>query len=131
MLKAPIKEWEMLNLQAYDTSCKGSSALVAALTRNLTAEVAHYTGQKSVAVFNDCLKFFDTINIEELISQATSALFPLPALMYAFSVHFSSRTIQFQNYCSTPMPVRCLQPGVLENMEAVDLNKLLHIPSSL
>ena len=48
-----VRKWEIENAQAYDTAQVGSSALLAALKRNLKAEVAKWLGQEFAAIFND------------------------------------------------------------------------------
>ena len=40
--KQHIRNWENENIQSYDTACKGSSALTAALVRNLTVEIVFF-----------------------------------------------------------------------------------------
>ena len=40
-----VRQWELNNLHEYDTACPGSSALYAALRRNLEAEVATVLGK--------------------------------------------------------------------------------------
>ena len=44
------RQWENDNLQEYDKASVGSSALLAALERNLAAEFAHWLGKSSAAV---------------------------------------------------------------------------------
>ena len=48
-----VQDWENRNNSPYDKATKGSSALSAALIRNVRAEVAHYNDDVSAAVFND------------------------------------------------------------------------------
>jgi hypothetical protein len=48
-----VTNWEKENKQDYDKATTGSSALHAALWRNLMAEVAHWRGEKFANVLND------------------------------------------------------------------------------
>ena len=53
-----IREWEINNMEDYDSARIGGSALHAALKRNLRAEVAFWLGHESAAIFNDFEKCF-------------------------------------------------------------------------
>ena len=48
-----VRKWEIENAQPYDTATVGSSALLAALRRNLKAEVAKWLGKEFASIFND------------------------------------------------------------------------------
>ena len=100
-----VKHWEEANRQEYDSACKGSSAITSALIRNLQAEVAHWLGKQSAAVFNDYHKFFDTIDIDRLIYEAISTGFPPVELSLALQQHLAPRIIQASGYCSNPTQV--------------------------
>ena len=99
------KHWEKLNLQPYDSACKGSSATTSALIRNLQAEVAHWLGQQSAAVFNDYHNFFDSVDIDRLIYEAILTEFPPVELSLALQQHLAPRIIQASGYCSNPLQV--------------------------
>ena len=58
-----IKEWELSHSDPFDTAQVGASALLAALKRNLRAEIASWLGQHCISVFNDFNKFFDSLDI--------------------------------------------------------------------
>ena len=57
-----VKQWELEQAGPYDRAVKGSSALSAALLRNLLAEVAVLLDQYAGGLFNDCMIFFDTVD---------------------------------------------------------------------
>ena len=71
-----IKQWEEEHRESYDTAGKGSSALTAALIRNLLSEVAVILGMHTGTLFNDFEKFFEQIDIEILIANAIEVDFP-------------------------------------------------------
>ena len=106
-----IKEWELRNLQPYDSACKNSSS-AKALLRNLTAEVAMWLGKFSAGVFNDYHKFFDTIDIPTLVSQAVQTGFPARQLALALQQHTAPRIIQVSGHCAQPIQVfKSILPG--------------------
>ena len=47
----------------------GSSALVAALVRNVVAETAYHNNDQTICAFNDFDKYFDTIDIPDLVKK--------------------------------------------------------------
>ena len=55
--KRSIQKWESTLEKGCDPACKGSSALVAASTRSLFAEVAIRNGKKTCGSFFDIEKF--------------------------------------------------------------------------
>ena len=65
-----VRQWELDNEQPYDTASIGSSALLAALSRNLAAEVAHWLGLEFASIFNDYEKYFDSMDLETLFVEA-------------------------------------------------------------
>ena len=101
-----VAEWESKHTASYDTSGKGCSALQAALLRASLAEVSVALNSHAGGVFHDFSKFFDTIDVHALIQQATTSAFPLPALIFALSIHLSPRTIQFQQSCSAHISIQ-------------------------
>ena len=56
-----IAEREDNNRQEYDKATRNSSALLAALWRNLMAELAHWLGDQFAAILDDFEKFFRCI----------------------------------------------------------------------
>ena len=100
-----VPEWEACNRQSYDTASKGTSALTAALVRNVRAELAASLNLHSAAVFNDYHKFFDTMDIEILIREAIANDFPLAELLLALLQHLSPRIIQVSGVSSPPTSV--------------------------
>ena len=100
-----IREWEINNMEDYDSARIGGSALHAALKRNLRAEVAFWLGHESAAMFNDFEKFFDTIDIKILIQNALDEGFPPVMLALVLQQHLAPRVIQANGFSSDPMSV--------------------------
>ena len=107
-----IKNWEKLHAQSYDSANAGSSAARSALFRNLSSEIAMWLGKPSAAVFNDYHKFFDTIDIPTLVSQAIHTQSPMRELAFAIQQHLAPRVIQVSGFCSKPTKVyKSILPG--------------------
>ncbi len=92
--------WEKNNAQAYDKARAGSSALHAALWRNLLAEVANWLGEKFANVLNDFAKFFDTLDIKTILQEAIYTDFPLAKLCFALQQHLAPRVLQANGFSS-------------------------------
>lgn len=97
-----VRQWENDNLQEYDKASVGSSALLAALKRNLAAEIAHWLGKSFAAVFNDFEKYFDTMDLETIINEAFATKFPLGPLAFSLQQHMAPRVLQ-ANGCSSKL----------------------------
>ena len=100
-----VREWELANRQAYDKATVGSSALLAALRRNLVAEVAVWLGRKHATVLNDYEKFFDTLDVRQLMIESIYEEFPLDTLAYALQQHLAPRVLQVNGCSSRPLRV--------------------------
>ena len=77
-----IRHWEIDNKQDYDKASVGCSALIAALRRNLSAEVAHWLGEEFAAIFNDFERYFDTMDLCTVIEEAFATGFPINMLAF-------------------------------------------------
>ena len=100
-----IRQWELSQNDKFDTARVGSSALLAALKRNLKAELAFWLGQHSVTAFNDFDKFFDTIDIPTLLVEAVKNDFPASILAFVLQQHLAPRVIQANGFTSFPIEV--------------------------
>lgn len=94
--------WEEDMTGDFDTSGKGKSALVAAAYRGLQAEIYKYTEEQVIGVFHDFEKFFDTIDLEILMQQATEHNFPIVDLAYTMQQHMAPRIIQCDGFAAGP-----------------------------
>ena len=74
--QSAVREWELKNMDDFDTCKPGSSALYAALGRALQAELAHYTQEIAGGAFHDWSKFFDSMNISILLTEALETDYP-------------------------------------------------------
>lgn len=95
-----VRQWEMSNRAPFDSATTGASALLAALKRNLLSEIAHWSGMRSGAMFNDYNKFFDTINISKLLEEAVYCKFPFKQMSFALQQHLAPRMLQTNGYSS-------------------------------
>ena len=100
-----VIKWELDNLQSYDSASRGSSALLAALHRSLLSEVAEYSGEETVAAFNDYDKFFDNVDIEILVDKLIDNGYPLTEAAISLQQHVSPRNIQCQGFSSLPINI--------------------------
>ena len=95
----------MSHKQEYDSSGKGSSALFSALLRNARAEIAAWLGQAVAAIYHDYDKFFDSVDIIELLSEAIFTSFPPVQLALALQQHLAPRVIQVAGFSGEPVLV--------------------------
>ncbi len=70
------RDREVKNKHEYDSACIGSSALLAALFRNLEMEIAWWLEELSAVIFNDYHKMFDTADVPTLLREAVLMEFP-------------------------------------------------------
>ena len=66
--RSPIASWEASLDKPYDSTCKGSSSLIAAATRSVVAEIAVRNDLSVCGLFFDLQKFFDTVRPLPLLS---------------------------------------------------------------
>ena len=90
-------------MQSYDTASIGSSALLAALKRNLRAEVAFWIGDKFAAILNDYDKSLDNIEISTLLEKAVYIRFPASKMAFSLQQHLAPRVLQVGGESSKPL----------------------------
>ena len=95
-----VRNWEVEHKQPYDTATIGSSALLVALKRSSCAELASWLGSYFASIYNDWEKYFDTLDLETVMTEAVYNDFPLPQLAFALMQHMAPRVIQ-ANGCSS------------------------------
>ena len=107
MLRADshVRQWEIDNAQSYDTAKVGSSALSAALKRNLKAEVSKWLGKEFAAIFNDYEKYFDTLDLCVLMEEAIYCQFPLSQIAFSLQQHMAPRVLQSDGCTSNPVNI--------------------------
>ena len=98
-------KWERMFTQSYDKAKRGSSCLLTALAKGLRAEVGHWCKKVPLGVFNDIEKFFDSLDIEQLLHEAIQLEFPPDILTMALQQHLAPRIIQVSGYSSIPVEV--------------------------
>ena len=100
-----VKQWESENIEEYDSATKGSSALVAALVRNLRAELAFFNNCQSIAIFNDYMKFFDTIDLKVLKQCCMQLEYPCRLASLALQQHTAPRVLKCSGYVGKPIKI--------------------------
>jgi hypothetical protein len=100
-----VRNWELENKQDYDKASVGSSALLAALKRNLSAEIAHWLGKEFATILNDFDKFFDTVDLKTLMTEAIHSGVPISQLAFALQQHLAPRVLQACKQSSTPVQI--------------------------
>ena len=116
------RQWEKDNAASFDSCRSGSSALQAALVRNLRAELGFWLGEHVASVFNDFEKFFDSIDIPILLQEAIHCNFPPQLLSFLLQQHLAPRAIQANGYTSEAMIVyKSILAGC---MASVDLTRV-------
>ena len=98
-----IREWELANMEDYDTARVGGSALHAALKRNLNAEVSHWQKQCPAGFCNDFEKFSDSLDIKTLIDNALEEGFPLSSLRFWYSNIWHLELYRQTDFRPTPL----------------------------
>jgi len=98
-----VREWEIANKQSYDTATIGSSALMAALRRNVRAELAFWLKQSFATILNDYEKYFDTMDLRVLMVEAIHTDFPLGPMAFSLQQHMAPRVLQANGCSSTPI----------------------------
>jgi len=100
-----VREWEVENKQEYDTATVGSSALMAALRRNLRAELAFWLSEHFATILNDYEKYFDTLDLRVLMVEAIFTRFPLGPMAFSLQQHMAPRVLQANGMSSVPITV--------------------------
>ena len=100
-----VRHWENDNLQEYDKASVGSSALLAALKRNVIAEIAYWLGYRFATILNDFEKYFDTLDLKVLMTEGILTKFPLGPMAYALQQHMAPRVLQANGCTSKPTKV--------------------------
>ena len=114
-IRKQVKTWESTNCLGYDAAKKGSSALTAALCRNLLVEISYWLDLASTLVLLDFAKFFDTMDPVYLMKEAKNYDYPLVDLLSAMQQHLAPRIIRLLRCHSQPIQINnsiiagCLQ----------------------
>ena len=103
------RDWELNSIQSYDEASVGSSALLAALGRNLKAELAVWLKQHFAAIPNNYEQYIATLELIVLMHEAVFPYFPLPPLACALQQHMAPRVLQAHGGSSTPLCVNWMR----------------------
>lgn len=97
-----VEQLDVNKSAAYDTCGKGKSALFAAVTRNLIAEVAYPLGNHSVTVFSDFQKLCVNIHSVTLMQEAIHRNVSLCEFLIGPQQHRSPRVLQCSGVAGVP-----------------------------
>lgn len=100
-----VREWEVAIAGLFDTCIPGASSLEAALIRNAAAECVTLVGSSVAGLFNDFHKFFDTLDLDILMSRAIKAAFPVQILNTTMQQHLAPRALQARVFTTNPIEV--------------------------
>ena len=100
-----VDQWDSLNASTFDQAGRGSSALFAATQRCIIAEIAVAIGSLVACALHDYDKFFDSIEVIDLLNEVVATDYPVAPFLLAIDQHLAPRVIQCQGVCGKPMSV--------------------------
>jgi hypothetical protein len=107
-----VLEWETGAAGFWDKAVAGSSALQAALQRELRHEVASELGACTGGVYWDMAKFYDTLRPDIVMERAIAMGFPLRTLVLGMMVHQAARALRAGEAYSEPiLPAQSILAG--------------------
>jgi hypothetical protein len=110
--KPLVEEWEGKACGFWDRAIAGSSALQAALARELRHEIAHHVGACTGGVYFDMAKFYDSLQVDIVLEKAASLGFPPLVLYLALMVHMAPRILRAgQEYSDPVYPASSILAG--------------------
>ena len=86
-----LAHWRQGTVRFWDSAVKGSSALRAALLRNLTSEIAANDGDFMITALSDFESFHDLLEWDVFLDVAEAEQFPLRLLGLLFLMHSAPR----------------------------------------
>ena len=93
-----VLEWEDAKAGFWDSAMRSSSALRAGVLRALANESAATIGMASATWMWDFEKFYDSVNLERLVSESISLGFCAVILYMSLAIHTSVRLIKVQGH---------------------------------
>ena len=91
-------EWEEAKAGFWDSAMRSSSALRAGVLRALANESAATIGMASATLLWDLEKFYDSVNLERLVSESIRLGFCAVILYLSLAMHTSVRIIKVQGH---------------------------------
>ena len=89
-----VRQWDVQTGSAHDSALAGRSPLTATAMRALIMEDASLRGRVTVLVLWDVEKFFDSIDILQLLRQAERMDFPTEVLLLGMQAHRAPRSLR-------------------------------------
>ena len=94
-----IDSWESAWAGPWDAAVKGSSALRAAILNLLQDEIAVYRERHTLTTLWDEEKFYDNIDIIQVMGKSTEVEYPLDILILGLQLHMSPRGFKCYDHC--------------------------------
>ena len=117
-----IKEWSTNHTPPWDTATPGNSAEISAGVRQWANEVAAAAGISAAGLYLDIEKFFDTIDIGDVVTAALEHGYPLADLHLALAVHMAPRILQLVSTASSLIrPLRGILQGCMHSRQFAKL----------
>eukprot|EP00974_Lingulodinium_polyedra_P012448 1202076-Lingulodinium_polyedra.AAC.1 len=93
-LKPEAAAWCSERAGFWDTAVAGSSALQAALRRSLGADVARLLGDEASVALWDGEKFYDSLDLLDIVRAAEKQEYPADVLCLALQAHSGPRVLR-------------------------------------
>ena len=107
-----MSEWEAKIGGFWDRAVAGSSALRAALVRELRHEIANHLGACTGGIYFDMAKFYDTLDPNIVLEKADNLGFDVSLLLLALQVHMAPRILRAgQAYSDVVHPAKSILAG--------------------
>ena len=104
--RAPhVRAFDIARAQHCDSAVRGASAQGSGLLRRLLDELAVLSGQKSAGVHYDVEKFYDSLDVAQLVKFSTYLGFPVLVAAMDLQIHVAARALRWCSHHSLPMDV--------------------------
>ena len=97
--RTQIDAWEVARAGPWDAAIEGSSALRARILSVLGDEIAVRTGNDTWSTLLDMGKFYDNIDIPQLIELADHQAYPALILNLGLQMHMAPRGLRCYRHC--------------------------------
>ena len=102
-LNPMARTWDSEVGSEFDSALTGKSPLMETIKRMILVEDAELRGHTAVLTMWDIEKFFDTIDLEVLFSQADKMAFPQIVLALGINLHRAPRVQRVLGTCAEPI----------------------------
>ena len=128
ILRSPvIKQWARDTCPEWDYAAAGKNALTAAATHQWVNELAHASGQVAASTLWDIMKYFDSINWNDVKRVADQLGYPQKDLKLALAMHAAPRILHMAGADSMVMlPTRSILQGCFHSFFIARM--VMHFP---